>query len=149
MPEREMAKPSLLLTINTLIVLAMTAVFVAGAIPLIVFAGDAGPFAFLGAVAFTPPVIAFGIVVFRSVFGRSKNATIVSTILYFLAAAFVLFGVAANIGESLLEDAESDWRLLLIFGGIGFAIALYAILCGVLSIGWYRRLNTANQHMQH
>ena len=143
-----MVKPSLLLTINTLIVLAITATLVAGAIPIIVFPGRVRPFAFLGTVMFTPGVIAFGIVVFRSVFGRSKNATFVSTIFYFTAAGFALLGVAVNIGESLLEDAEPDWRFLLVFGGIGFAVALYAILCGVLSIRWYRHLNAANQRMQ-
>ena len=143
-----MAKPSLLLTINTLIVLAIAVVFVAGFIAIIVLPGGVRPGAFLGAVAFTPVLIVFGIVVYRSVFGRSKDATLASIIFYFVAAGFALLAVATNIGESLWEDAEPDWRFLLVLGGIGFAVALYAILCGVLSVRWYRRLNAANQRIE-
>ena len=79
-----MPKPSLLLTLNSLIVLAITTVFVAGSIPLIVFPYGVRPFAFIGSLVFAPVVMVFGILVFRSVFSRSKTATYAVTVLYFL-----------------------------------------------------------------
>lgn len=143
-----MARRPLLLTINTLIVLAITAALVAHSIPAIVFAADVSPHSFMGALVFIPGAIVFGIVVFRSVFGRSKNATVVSTIFYFMAAGLMLGALATNTGECLLADGETNWRFLFVLGGICLAVALYAILCAVLSIRWYQRLNAANQGIE-
>ena len=143
-----MAKRPLLLTINTLIVLAITAALIADSIPAIVHPADVSPHSFIGALGFIPIAIVFGIFVFRSVFGRSKTATAVSTVFYFMAAALMLAALATSTGECLLADGKTNWRFLFVLWGICLPAGLYAILCAVLSIRWYRRLNAASQGIE-
>ena len=141
-PDGPLKRP-LILTVNTLAMLSLVTIFVAGAIPVVVFPSlSAGrPGAFFGAIVFVPMAAFFGVVVFRSVFSRNRWATDLATAIYFALAVMALFGVVANIAEAIVEDYNLDLTFFVIFAAVGLAVSGYCVFCAILSLRWGRKLN--------
>jgi hypothetical protein len=61
-------------------------------------------------------------------------------VVYFVAAALAVFGVAANVAEAILDGTQAPVGFIAWFAGGGLLVAAYAVFCGFLSLRWLRHL---------
>jgi hypothetical protein len=135
-----------LVTLNAVVILALTSAMLGGMIPILAQPSSASPYAFFGALALWPLLLAFGVVVWRSAFAKSKPATDVATVLYFVGAALTVFGVVANVGEAIADETQPDTAFIVWFVVVGLLVAAYATFSGFLSLRWGRRLQAEGRH---
>jgi hypothetical protein len=127
-------------TLNAVVVLSLVAAMLGGMVSVILRPDPWYPFATLGALAFGPCFLAFGVVVWLSVFRRSELATGAATVVYFVAAALAVFGVAANVAEAILDGTQAPVGFIACFAGGGVLMAADAVFCGFLSLRWLGHL---------
>ena len=141
-----MATPSVLLKANTILNLVLAAVFLVGCVSVLLLSPNASPFALFGAVLLGAFLIVLGVVVYRSVFRQSRNASQMATGIYFFGAVFFALTAILNIGEALIDPSGPDWEFAVSSGAIGVLLIAYAVFSGILSLKWVRAIKAAADH---
>ena len=134
------SRRTLLLTVNACIVLALSAAAVGSSLDVIFLLRPARPFALMGAIAFLPVLLVFGVAVFCSAFRRNRTAAVVATGMFLLGSALGAFGVVANIVEAFRDVRGVNLRFVFTFGSIGLVVVAYGLFCGILWLRWARCL---------
>jgi hypothetical protein len=103
-----------------------------------VCAPNPSPFAFMGALVFTPPSLWIAWCQYRSVIHRDVASTRRLAITFFVLAGFFLFGLVSNVLEWLFKPTPPDCTPL---GPVGLAIVFAILACAAAYFAMSARLN--------
>jgi hypothetical protein len=127
-------RPPLPLAVSAALFLGFVGLVILGLIMAIAFprSGISGS-GFAGGVCFTPILLLFGAVFWKSTFGRSREASEAASVLYFLAA-----GLTVIVGIGVLADALAGAGVTVALPALAVLVAVFVwlTLCGFLSMRW-------------
>lgn len=139
-------KPSGLLIAQAAVSIFGILILIATTVPSMISPSTATPYEFIGAVIFSPLLIAIGAGILVSVVRRSLVVTQAITLVYFGLAIFVAFGVIANLVEAFALHSPVEMKFVGLLLGVGFTVGLFFFTSGLVFSHWGKRLAAASRN---